>query len=163
MSDRTERLVQGVRLNFEIIREGWNTYTFKDQKDVELRARVVLLKAIRTDEFAPSGEPIYATATHNAIASYAPPELRGKPTEPLPSDDKIAALATKELDIATANEVWNEYKLNDGTFLKLKLVISSVRQTSVYGPDGDPIYSVQSSIALGASVPPDLRKNAPPR
>jgi hypothetical protein len=59
-------------------------------------------------------------------------------------------------------ESWNEYRLNDGTVLRFKSVVTEiVRLTNpdVYDNEGVPIYVVKSTqMAAIAQVPENLRK-----
>jgi hypothetical protein len=61
-----------------------------------------------------------------------------------------------EVDFAPLREDWNEYSLADGTRLKMKIVITKVFRTEKYNPQGEPIYLVNSTNILNASVADDL-------
>jgi hypothetical protein len=56
-------------------------------------------------------------------------------------------------------ERWTELKLEDGTVLRVKPVITSViRLDGQYDPQGNPMYAVQGGQTLAlASVPDHLR------
>jgi len=56
-------------------------------------------------------------------------------------------------------EEWNEYKLEDGTILKIKLVLVDVLRTEKYDPiTGDPHYITKSVNIVTAIVPSKLKK-----
>ena len=56
-------------------------------------------------------------------------------------------------------EPWCELECEDGTRLRVKLVVSDViRVDSVKTPDGAPLYMIKSSNILQANVPEELRK-----
>jgi len=56
-------------------------------------------------------------------------------------------------------EEWNEYKLDDGTILKIKLVLVDVLRTEKHDPiTGDPHYIAKSVNIVTAIVPSELKK-----
>ncbi|RIK94536.1 MAG: hypothetical protein DCC71_23605 [Proteobacteria bacterium] len=56
-------------------------------------------------------------------------------------------------------EPWCEYDLEDGTKVRLKIVVSEViRLEGVYTDEGDPVYTVKSSNVMSTEVPDNLRK-----
>jgi hypothetical protein len=64
----------------------------------------------------------------------------------------------KELDFQEEKEYWNEYKLADGTTLKVKLILRSVKRLDRYEPDGTPIYVINSmNVVRAVDVPEDLK------
>jgi len=65
---------------------------------------------------------------------------------------------TVELDWSSEKEYWNEYKLDDGTVLKVKIVLRGVRRAEGHTPDGNPIYLINSqNIVRATKVPKELR------
>lgn len=52
----------------------------------------------------------------------------------------------KEMDVLSAEEHWNTYRLEDGTTLVLKSVLISVhRLEGEKNPDGSQVYRIQTS------------------
>jgi hypothetical protein len=65
----------------------------------------------------------------------------------------------EEIDFETEKEGWNIYKLQDGTTLKLKTVISSIiRLKGEYDGAGNPVYLVNAAPAIAADSPEKLKK-----
>jgi len=64
----------------------------------------------------------------------------------------------EEIDFDPLAEKWNEYRLSDGTLIKLKLVISRIVRIEEYNEQGEPIYIISSQNVLSATVPPELMK-----
>ncbi|MDD5019570.1 MAG: hypothetical protein PHH75_05165 [Candidatus Omnitrophica bacterium] len=63
------------------------------------------------------------------------------------------------VDINQANEYFNQYFLEDGTVLKMKLVATKVfRIDDRYDADGNPVYFVQSTNVLAVSSPQNLKR-----
>ncbi len=64
----------------------------------------------------------------------------------------------EEVDFDAMKEEWNEYKLKDGTTLKVKLVLTGVRRLQKFNPDGSPVYMIYSqNIVRAVNVPKQLR------
>jgi hypothetical protein len=55
-------------------------------------------------------------------------------------------------------EVWNTYVLEDGTTLKVKLVMLNVIRLDEYAPDGTPVYQFNAQQIVAAQVPDALKK-----
>lgn len=61
--------------------------------------------------------------------------------------------------IKASQERWNEYILEDGTTIRIKVIASEVyRVDQLRDSDGNPIYQVKSSNVVSAIVPNDLKK-----
>ncbi len=74
----------------------------------------------------------------------------------LPKGGEVEA---EDVDFDTIKEDWNEYKLEDGTTLKFKTIISSVIRTAEYDPmTGDPVYHIRSTNVLRVKVPKELKR-----
>ncbi len=53
---------------------------------------------------------------------------------------------------------WNEYKLEDGTTLKVKLVLRGVKRLARYEPDGTPVYVINSmNVVRAIGVPAEIK------
>jgi hypothetical protein len=56
-------------------------------------------------------------------------------------------------------EHWNEYLLDDGTVVRMKLVVTEVaRLDGEYDDEGNPVYVINSSNVTHVSAPEDLKK-----
>ncbi len=74
----------------------------------------------------------------------------------LPKGGEVEAM---DIDFETVKEDWNEYKLEDGTILKFKTIVSSVIRTEDYDPmTGDPIYHIRSTNVMRVRVPNELKR-----
>lgn len=63
-----------------------------------------------------------------------------------------------DLDFTEIKEEWNEYKLADGTTLKIRLVLKGVKRLKKFNADGSPIYVINSSNILRAvNIPTELK------
>lgn len=60
----------------------------------------------------------------------------------------------------TGGEHWNEYLVDDGTVVRVKLVVTEIiRVDGEYDAQGDPIYTVQSTNVSNISAPEELRQS----
>ncbi len=64
----------------------------------------------------------------------------------------------EEMNFTILKEDWNEYKLDDGTIIKFKSVVSKIVRTNEYNKEGEPIYYVRSSSVVVAEVPEELKR-----
>ena len=63
-----------------------------------------------------------------------------------------------EVDFGEEQEFWNEYKLEDGTTLKVKLVLRGVKRLARYEPDGTPVYVINSmNVVRALNVRPEIK------
>lgn len=66
------------------------------------------------------------------------------------------------LPFQTGVEHWNEYLVDDGSVIRIKLVVTEVlRLEGQYDPTtGDPIYIAKSQNIVNVSSPENLKKGA---
>ena len=63
------------------------------------------------------------------------------------------------VEVNQAAERWNEYLLEDGAVLKIKLVLTkALRLDGTYDGEGNPVYVVQSTNVTSVNAPDGLRK-----
>jgi hypothetical protein len=64
----------------------------------------------------------------------------------------------KEIDFSEEKEFWNEYLLEDGTTLKVKLVLRGVKRLDRHEPDGPPVYVINSmNVVRAVNVPDEIK------
>jgi len=72
-----------------------------------------------------------------------------------------AAHIPKDVDVLEAKEVWSEYRLSDGTILRIKPIMIAVsRLEGEHTLDGDPVYNMKSTLVTDLRVPQELKKSA---
>ena len=63
------------------------------------------------------------------------------------------------IDVNQAKELWNEYLLDDGSVLKLKVIVTEVAKlVDVQDKDGNPVYVVKSGNVLVVNSPESLKR-----
>jgi len=67
----------------------------------------------------------------------------------------------ERVGVKSSEEKWNEYELEDGTKLRVKIVMASVyKLKEEYKPDtGEPIYAIKSDNIIDAEIPEKLYKS----
>lgn len=64
-----------------------------------------------------------------------------------------------EIGFRSSGEYWNEYLADDGSVIRLKLVVAEIlRIDGQYDDQGNPGYLVRSQQIMNVSAPDELRK-----
>jgi len=61
----------------------------------------------------------------------------------------------KPVNFEGVKEEWNEYLLEDGTRLRVKLVVTKILRTNQIDPEGNPVYVITSQNVVGVYRPSD--------
>jgi hypothetical protein len=70
-----------------------------------------------------------------------------------------SAQNTTEIEMLEAKERWSEYRLADGTTLRLKPVMIAIfRADGQYTPDGEPVYNMKSTLITDVRAPNSLMR-----
>ncbi len=78
----------------------------------------------------------------------------------IPGPDGNPVQAT-EIGFRSSGEHWNEYLLDDGSVMRIKLVATSaLRVDDMFDDEGNPVYVVQSTNVMNVSASEDLRKKS---
>lgn len=77
------------------------------------------------------------------------------------NDLSVAATpAASEVEVLEAREAWSEYRLADGTVLRVKpIMIAVTRMDGAEASNGEPVYNMKSTLVTdvrGAKTPPAL-------
>ena len=69
--------------------------------------------------------------------------------------------APTDVDVLESKEVWSEYRLADGTVLRIKPVMIMVaRMDGEHTLEGDPVYNMESTLVTDVRAPQELKKSA---
>jgi len=69
-----DKTVEGTLVDFETMREEYNSYKLSD--GAVIRMKTVVTNIVRTEEFTPTGEPVYIVNSQNVLVADVPDELR---------------------------------------------------------------------------------------
>jgi len=64
------------------------------------------------------------------------------------------SIEAEDMEFKTGREDWNEYQIEDGFAVRIKLVVSSILKTGERDPQGNPVYIVQSTNIVKV-LPPE--------
>ena len=59
----------------------------------------------------------------------------------------------KRVLYTTVEEPWSRYKLEDGTIIKAKVIVSEIKDTGEILPRSEPKYEVKSSTVVAVELP----------
>lgn len=62
-------------------------------------------------------------------------------------------IEAEDMEFTTGREDWNEYMVEDGYTVRIKLVVSSILKTGERDPQGNPVYIVQSTNIVKVLAP----------
>jgi hypothetical protein len=63
------------------------------------------------------------------------------------NDISLAIEGSTEVEVLEAREVWSEYRLADGTVLRVKpIMITVTRVDDAASADGEPVYNMKSTL-----------------
>lgn len=72
----------------------------------------------------------------------------------------VAPPRENEVEVLEAKEAWSEYRLSDGTVLRVKpIVIAITRLEDAEADNGEPVYNLKTMLVTdvrGAKTPPSL-------
>ena len=61
------------------------------------------------------------------------------------------------LDFKTESEDWNKYKTEDGSIVKVKVVVTKIIRADKTTPAGEPLYIVNSTTLVDADVSDEVK------
>jgi hypothetical protein len=62
----------------------------------------------------------------------------------------------EELEFEPLRETWNEYRCEDGTYVKLKVVVSKITRLAKLNAQGEPLHQVLSTNVM--AVTPSMKR-----
>ncbi len=65
----------------------------------------------------------------------------------------------QSVDFTAKSENWQQYELEDGSQVKMKVVLLDViRLVDEYNKNGDPVYQFSAQQIIGMTIPDELKK-----
>ena len=63
------------------------------------------------------------------------------------------------IEVNQSTELWNTYMLDDGSMLRLKVIVTNVnRIDNMYDAEGSPVYAIKSTNIAKVDAPDILKK-----
>ena len=143
-------------LPFEVLSEPWSRFRLED--GTNLRVRFILLKMLRAPGETPAGLKSASLSSQITVAVEPPAGLRGPPA-PVPSPTEISQHIERDVAFESLDVAPSVYRFEKDRTLVVTTNLVRVRRTTLFGPDGDRIYQVETGsqvIVMGgpALAPP---------
>ena len=75
-------------------------------------------------------------------------------------DGTLKETGAESVEVEKSSENWSEYRLADGTTIKVKPVVSKVMRTlEEYDNEGNPIYQIIVTPVISVESPESLKKS----
>ena len=157
-------LSKGEKILYRVDAEPWQIYLLED--GTKLFTKIVLVEAVRMEEYDAIGVPVYLCNTVKLMRTIAPKKLRGTASNPPPisldvGDYEQPVLVDFDME---GNEEWSLYTFTDGTVARFRVEIARIIRTEKRLPDGDPFYLIMCDAVQRLKVNPQLiklRRNVP--
>jgi len=146
-------------VEFEVVRETWNEYRLSD--GAKLRTKLILGKVISPPGIPPDRAMEYSFNTQTMVIAYVPQEMKGTPSGRIMTPQDIQNAIIEDLDYEQTKVAVNEYMLENGVRIKLRLMLTHVGKTNQFTPDGSPLYGVSTQIVPEIKLPSNLLKKGP--
>jgi hypothetical protein len=138
-------------VDFEIVKEGWNEYKLSD--GAILRTKLILGKIATTPGVPPESAQEYSFNTQTMVVAYVPQEMKGTPSGRPLTPQEIANAVVEDLEFEETKVTIDEYLLENGVRIKLRLMLTRVGKTDQFNVDGTPLYAVNTQIVPQIKVP----------
>ena len=70
------------------------------------------------------------------------------------SETRADSSHNSEIEVVDSKERWSEYRLADGTTMRIKSVVIAVfREDGQHTPDGEPVYNMKSTLITDIRAP----------
>src|SRR5689334_3392610 len=140
-------------VRFEIEKEVWNKYELSDS--ALLRVRVIMVKMLRKPNEKDSTKMDY-NGEATTLVDIEPLEefnLYGEPSNRVYLPQEIISSNSIDVNYKTITEDWNNYRLEDGTKIKTKQVLVSVKRLlDKYDLHGIPVYNINSTTIINVEL-----------
>ncbi len=139
----------GTRNSFEIIKEPWNLYQISDNSF--LRARTILKKIERITN---DNKNIFGIDAQTITAVDVDSSLRETPSvKPVSKHELERYVEEDDMNYDTLFQEATQYRLDDGTKIKIFTSITKISRTSLRDARGDPVYNTIFSSGVKIESP----------
>jgi len=140
---------------FEVIKEKWCTYDLGN--GCTLKTKIVLGKIMKPPDIPLERTKEWNFQTKPHFIVYTPIELKGTPeTRPLTSQIMEESII-EDVDPTPIETNINEYRLENDTIIRLRLMLTRVALTDKYTADGSPVYVINHQIVPQILLPKPVR------
>ena len=133
-----------ILIGFKVRNEDWSIFQLAD--DTTLKVKFVLVNVLEK-----RGGKGFEGALQSQIVlgAFAPEDLRGTPSELYTREELAKSIVKDDVDIkSVVQQPWNEYELDNGSLIKVKVVPVHIARTTKYDSEGMPIYLVDTTAIV---------------
>lgn len=131
-------------LEFEALKEPWNTFRLADGTRLKLR---MILQKVRLQP--KEGKKRMANFAHNVMAvTEVPKRLLGEPDRMYPVEEIRANVIESDMGFEPEITGPSVYMLADGKIMVFRIQVQQVSRSSLFGPEGEPLYVFDYQAAL---------------
>lgn len=136
-------------LDFDVEAEPWNKYEVSDH--TLIKTKYVITKVVRVlvngqANYRVDGQTL--SVVLNMTNEKGPKDTRVYSPQELNSEIKYDNMHYK-----TLAEEWNEYRIDDGSVVRLKATITRIAKTKKFDLNGDPVYLIDNNVMLQIRPP----------
>ncbi len=143
---------------FEVVSEKWSSYDLGE--GITLKTKLVLVKILKPPNvpLESVSELVFNAPVFTAI--YAPPEKKGTPETKELTAELLQTSIVEEVDPKPIEENVNEYTLEGGGMIRLRLMLTRVGLTDLFSADGSPVVAVQHQVVPLMRFPRSKRRRS---
>lgn len=141
-------------VNFDIVKEDWTIFELDDGTILKAKfvLKIVLKRKDTIGDYSLNSDTVTAVVVDKKW--WGPRSDREYSLKEL-----MAAIEAEDIPFKTKTpDVWNVYKLKDGTTLSVKIELASVSRTKLYNRMGERIYVLNTAPIIKGKIPEELRR-----
>ena len=139
-----------VFVDAEIVKEDWSVYKVEDGTIVKVRYVLVKARKGTANQF---GQPGYDLSMKNIIGMIPRPGGLDKPSVSYDKATLTQSIEKEDMEFEKIREPWNEYRMSDGSTIKIQAILTIVSRTSKYDENGEQIYLLNFQPIVKALPP----------
>ena len=144
---------------FNVVKENWFTWDLGN--DCILKIKLVLGKILKPPS-VPLEKVENFNLQHQAFTIVtAPLHVKGSPETRELTKELLDESIIEDIDPKPLAQDGNEYTLENGTIIRLKLMLLRVARTDIFSADGTPVYVVQHQIVPQLILPKKKKVRRP--
>ena len=142
---------RGKSIDFDVHNEPWLSYELND--NTKIKTRYILTRLYRKTQ--EDNKRYYNFDGQTMTVAIIPPENMGPKDEKIYSPDEMKNSIIQD-DVqykSRSSEDWNDYTAHDGSRIRLKMMVTGIKKTSLYDKNGEPVYLVENTAMIQVREP----------
>lgn len=123
-------------IDFQVVHEEYTRYLLEDR--TLLKVKIPAIKMIKSDAADATGYPNIGVSVTSITCAIVPEDMKKNPSLGFdPTVDRPV-----EIEFSTMEEVWQEYRTEDGYRVLLRPVVTKILKYEKYNQFREPVYGV---------------------